>query len=176
MRSALTDAPVASFTTLLLKATQHTTGLMVKVAPLLPPRDLLSSQRQLRWTHTCGFALLGQDVGNLGLQFVSSWNRLFVPSCHQSMFSTYGLPHFRYTNICAGSIQLIPPIGKKFCKFHIILIFISILWLLLIVILLNRYIINHETLDQINDCDCPLCHFRDNLFVGTQSKNWKETW
>ena len=66
MRSALTDAPVVSFTTLLLKATQHTTGLMVKVAPLLPPRDLLSSQRQLRWTHTCGFALLGQDVGNFG--------------------------------------------------------------------------------------------------------------
>jgi len=60
IRSALTDAPVASFTTLLLRATQHATGLMVKVAPLLPPRDLLSSQRQLRWTHTRGFAILGQ--------------------------------------------------------------------------------------------------------------------
>ncbi|MGI8599352.1 MAG: hypothetical protein ACR2KB_08855, partial [Chitinophagaceae bacterium] len=42
----------AGFTTLPLRATQHTTGLMVKVAPLLPSRDLLSSQRQLRWTHT----------------------------------------------------------------------------------------------------------------------------
>jgi hypothetical protein len=32
---------------------------MVKVAPLLPPRDLLSSQRQLRWTHTKVFAKAG---------------------------------------------------------------------------------------------------------------------
>jgi hypothetical protein len=32
MHSALTDAPAASFTTLLLRATQHATGLMVKVA------------------------------------------------------------------------------------------------------------------------------------------------
>ncbi len=32
MRSALEDAPVASFTTRLLRATQHATGLMVKVA------------------------------------------------------------------------------------------------------------------------------------------------
>ncbi len=64
MRSALTDAPVAQpalnavnvFTTLLLRATQHATGLMVKVAPLLPSRDLFSSQRQLRWTHTGGLA------------------------------------------------------------------------------------------------------------------------
>ncbi|MEJ7679376.1 MAG: hypothetical protein WKG06_16255 [Segetibacter sp.] len=45
-------APVVSFTTSPLRAMQHTTGLMVKVAPLLPSRDLLSSQRQLRWTHT----------------------------------------------------------------------------------------------------------------------------
>ena len=57
MRSTLTDAPVASFTTLPLRATQHTTGLMVKVAPLLPSRDLLSSQRQLTWTHTRGLAI-----------------------------------------------------------------------------------------------------------------------
>ena len=64
MRSALTDAPVVQpalsvanvFTTLPLRATQHTTGLMVKVAPLLPSRDLLSSPRQLRWTHTLVFA------------------------------------------------------------------------------------------------------------------------
>jgi len=62
MRSALTDPPVASFTTLLIGATQHATGLMVKVARLLPSRDLLSSQRQLRWTHTLGLALLGQDI------------------------------------------------------------------------------------------------------------------
>ncbi len=61
MRSALTDTPVASFTTLPLRATQHTTGLMVKVALLLPPRDLLSSQRQLRWTHTKVFAKAGLD-------------------------------------------------------------------------------------------------------------------
>ncbi|MBD0286461.1 MAG: hypothetical protein ICV51_16090 [Flavisolibacter sp.] len=59
MRSALTDAPVTSFTTLLLRATQHVTGLMVKVAPLLPSRDLLSSQRQLRWTHTRALAKAG---------------------------------------------------------------------------------------------------------------------
>ena len=52
MRSALTNSPVASFTTQLLRVTQHATGLMVKVALLLPSRDLLSSQRQLRWTHT----------------------------------------------------------------------------------------------------------------------------
>jgi len=32
MRSALTGAPVASFTTLPLRTTQHATGLMVKVA------------------------------------------------------------------------------------------------------------------------------------------------
>jgi hypothetical protein len=56
MHSALTDAPVASFTTLPLRATQHATGLMVKVALLLPSRDLLSSQRQLTWTHTKGLA------------------------------------------------------------------------------------------------------------------------
>jgi hypothetical protein len=35
---------------------------MVKVALLLPSRDLLSSQWQLTWTHTWGLALLGQDV------------------------------------------------------------------------------------------------------------------
>jgi len=61
MRSALTDAPVTSFTTSLLRATQHATGLMVKVAPLLPSRDLLSSQRQLTWTHTKVFAIAGLD-------------------------------------------------------------------------------------------------------------------
>ncbi len=61
MRSALTDAPDTSFTTMLLRATQHATGLMVKVAPLLPSRDLLSSQRQLRWTHTKVFAKAGLD-------------------------------------------------------------------------------------------------------------------
>ncbi len=61
MRSALTDTPVVSFTTSFLRTTQHTTGLMVKVAPLLPPRDLLSSQRQLRWTHTKVFAKAGLD-------------------------------------------------------------------------------------------------------------------
>jgi hypothetical protein len=60
MRSALTDTPVASFTTLLIKAAQHATCLMVKVAPLLPSRDLLSSQRQLRWTHTLVFAKAGR--------------------------------------------------------------------------------------------------------------------
>jgi len=69
MRSALTDAPVVQpalsnanvFTTLLLRATQHTIGLMVKVAPLLPSRGQLSSQRQLHWTHTLGLAILGHD-------------------------------------------------------------------------------------------------------------------
>ncbi|MEJ7679917.1 MAG: hypothetical protein WKG06_19075 [Segetibacter sp.] len=54
MHSTLTDAPVASFTTLNLRSTQHATGLMVKGAPLLPSRGLLSSQRKLAWTHTAG--------------------------------------------------------------------------------------------------------------------------
>jgi len=62
MRSALTDSPVASFTTLPLRATQHTTGLMVKVAQLLPSRDLLSSQRQLTWTHTKVLPQVGLDI------------------------------------------------------------------------------------------------------------------
>ena len=61
MRSALTDAPVVSFTTSLLRVTQHTTGLMVKVALLLPSRGQLSSQRQLRWTHTLVFVKAGLD-------------------------------------------------------------------------------------------------------------------
>jgi len=61
MRSALTDSPVASFTTSRLIGTQHATGLMVKVALLLPSRDLLSSQRQLTWTHTKVFAIAGLD-------------------------------------------------------------------------------------------------------------------
>ncbi|CAN5127267.1 hypothetical protein BH20BAC1_BH20BAC1_09080 [soil metagenome] len=60
MRSALTDTPATSFTTLLLRATQHATGLMVKVAPLLPPRDLLSSQRSFAG-HTKVFAKAGLD-------------------------------------------------------------------------------------------------------------------
>ena len=76
MRSALTDAPVVSFTTLLLKATQHTTGLMVKVALLLPSRDLLSSQRQLRWTHTWSFALFGlNQYGQLHKFYLTSTYR-----------------------------------------------------------------------------------------------------
>ncbi|MEJ7830549.1 MAG: hypothetical protein WKF91_20235 [Segetibacter sp.] len=62
MRSALTDTPVVSFTTSFLRTTQHTTGLMVKVALLLPPRDLLSSQRQLRWTHTKVLAKAGLNI------------------------------------------------------------------------------------------------------------------
>ncbi|MEJ7680080.1 MAG: hypothetical protein WKG06_19910 [Segetibacter sp.] len=57
MHSTLTDAPVASFTTLNLRSTQHATGLMVKGAPLLPSRGLLSSQRKLAWTHTAGLAI-----------------------------------------------------------------------------------------------------------------------
>ena len=72
MRSALTDAPATSFTTLLLRATQHATGLMVKVAPLLPSRDLLSSQRQLRWTHTKVLLQVGQDVGTIGYKSLSA--------------------------------------------------------------------------------------------------------
>ena len=59
MRSALTDAPATSFTTQPLRATQHVTGLIVKVALLLPSRDLLSSQRQLRWTHTLVLPIVG---------------------------------------------------------------------------------------------------------------------
>jgi ABC-type uncharacterized transport system permease subunit len=62
VRSALTDAPVASFTTLLLRATQHATGLMVKVAPLLPSRGLLSSHSQISWTHTGVLLQVGLNV------------------------------------------------------------------------------------------------------------------
>ncbi|MEJ7677183.1 MAG: hypothetical protein WKG06_04785 [Segetibacter sp.] len=62
IRSALTVAPVVSFTTSPLRAMQHTTGLMVKVAPLLPSRDLLSSQRQLRWTHTKVLLQVGMEI------------------------------------------------------------------------------------------------------------------
>ena len=72
MRSALTDAPVASFTTLPLRATQHATGLMVKVAPLLPSRDLLSSQRQLTWTHTAGLAIGWLDGRTIGYKSISA--------------------------------------------------------------------------------------------------------
>jgi hypothetical protein len=39
---------------------------MVKVAPLLPSRDLLSSQWQLRWTHTKVFAIAGLDIEAIG--------------------------------------------------------------------------------------------------------------
>jgi hypothetical protein len=35
---------------------------MVKVAPLLPSRDLLSSHSQISWTHTWGLLQLGLDV------------------------------------------------------------------------------------------------------------------
>ena len=63
VRSALTDAPVASFTTSFLRITQHATGLMVKVAPLLPSRDLLSSHSQLDWTHTLGLLQGWLDIG-----------------------------------------------------------------------------------------------------------------
>ena len=60
MLSALTDALTASFTTLLLKS-QHAAGLMVEAALLIPSGGLPSSHRQLHWTHTWGFAILGQD-------------------------------------------------------------------------------------------------------------------
>ncbi|MEJ7676777.1 MAG: hypothetical protein WKG06_02635 [Segetibacter sp.] len=66
MHSTLTDAPVASFTTLNLRSTQHATGLMVKGAPLLPSRGLLSSQRKLAWTHTRVFAIAGHNVETIG--------------------------------------------------------------------------------------------------------------
>jgi hypothetical protein len=78
MRSALTDAPVVSFTTLLLRATQHTTGLMVKVAPLLPSKDLLSSQRQLRWTHTKVFAKAGLDNATSAICYYQQWFGLTI--------------------------------------------------------------------------------------------------
>ena len=43
---------------------------MVKVAPLLPSRDLLSSQRQLRWTHTGGLAIWRGDEYILNFLFI----------------------------------------------------------------------------------------------------------
>jgi len=45
---------------------------MVKAAPLLPSRDLLSSQRQLRWTHTKVFAKAGLDVVIFGCSSLSA--------------------------------------------------------------------------------------------------------
>jgi hypothetical protein len=81
MRSALTDTPVVLFTTQLLREAQHTTGLMVKVALLLPSRDLLSSQRQLRWTHTVVFAtagLVGRAIGSERLLIFSSGLTLII--------------------------------------------------------------------------------------------------
>jgi hypothetical protein len=75
IRSVLTDAPVASFTTSRFIGTQHATGLMVKVAPLLPTRDLLSSQRQLRWTHTLVLLQVGLDVETSAICIAVLWFR-----------------------------------------------------------------------------------------------------
>ena len=83
MRSTLTNSPVASFTTQLLRVTQHATGLMVKVALLLPSRGQLSSQRQLRWTHTGGLALLGHD---LVTSTSATWHLLFGLDKHRWTF------------------------------------------------------------------------------------------
>ncbi len=75
IRSALTDAPVVSFTTPRLSATQHTTGLMVKVALLLPSGGLPSSQSQLRWTHTAGLPKYGQTevIFNFFFRYYASY-------------------------------------------------------------------------------------------------------
>jgi hypothetical protein len=72
MRSALKDAPVTSFTTLLIRATQHATGLMVEVALLLPSRGLPSSHRQLCWTHTQVLLQAWLDVGIFGILSLSA--------------------------------------------------------------------------------------------------------
>ncbi|MEJ7678089.1 MAG: hypothetical protein WKG06_09540 [Segetibacter sp.] len=87
MHSTLTDAPVASFTTLNLRSTQHATGLMVKGAPLLPSRGLLSSQRKLAWTHTKASPMSGwmlkSSAADCFSALVQSWKLriwLFVVS------------------------------------------------------------------------------------------------
>jgi len=91
MRSTLTDSPAASFTTLLLKATQHATGLVVKVAHSSPtgrptPITLTASLD----THT-GFAKMGADelcssAFAFQFGFKSSLTLLILAMCKSSTF------------------------------------------------------------------------------------------
>jgi len=61
IRSTLTDAPVASFTTRPLRATQHATGLMMKVAHF-SHREAHSHHINSLTGHTWGLAILGHVV------------------------------------------------------------------------------------------------------------------
>ena len=139
VRSALTDAPVASFTTLLLRAAQHATGLMVKVARLLPPKDLLSSQRQLYWTHTKVFAIAGarcksssinyyqqqfqRDVSNLAFVYILIYS--FSISGSSGWRFSNALPSQILTVVCHSRLWRKPPLpifpwidSRKSFTFH----------------------------------------------------------
>jgi hypothetical protein len=73
--------------------------LMVKVAPLLPSRDLLSSHSQISWTHTRGLPQGWQDVVSFIILSLSA----SVPAGH-SLFSFLLLPSSsKYINsFCSG--------------------------------------------------------------------------
>jgi len=68
VRSTLTDSPVASFTTLLLRATQHATGLMVKVARF-SHREAYSHRNSSLAGHTHCIAKIG--AGHCNFDFGS---------------------------------------------------------------------------------------------------------
>ena len=135
MRSALTDAPVVSFTTLLLRTTQHTTGLMVKVALLLPPRDLLSSQRQLRWTHTLVLPIVGLDIETISsgnsvvLWFgagrtkpnFSSYYLTLAKSQAAVPADEYKIPHHRQYLPLWASLQDTPTVQGDHLLYYLIL-------------------------------------------------------
>jgi hypothetical protein len=102
MHSALTNAPVASFTTQSLRTAQHATGLMVKVAHLLPSRDLLSSQWQLRWTHTKGLAIWWQDVETSAMCY---YQQQFQPTNIYEFFIV--IFNFRFLISCGCGLTVI---------------------------------------------------------------------
>jgi len=76
MRSALTDAPVASFTTLLLRATQHATGFMVKVAPPPTERPALITKAASLDTHkSIAASVAGRWSNRLQIAISSGFGR-----------------------------------------------------------------------------------------------------
>jgi len=46
---------------------------MVKVARLLPSKDLLSSHRQLRWTHTLVLPIVGLDIETIDINNIAAF-------------------------------------------------------------------------------------------------------
>jgi hypothetical protein len=55
----------------------------VKVAPLLPSRDLLSSHSQITWTHTWGLAILGLDIVTFNIKNNSRKPQQKEPRLHR---------------------------------------------------------------------------------------------